>query len=193
MKKGKTCPYCHQMCGNATKKCKKGSHNFECDLPEEETEDRMDTESSSGSESSSTEINSESKLYEDSSEGNLTSEESEESDKWKKKNNFSETWSNFEYLTGFTKKQIWGSPFKSFSEIWDSMIMKQLVNQTNIYGKQKYKKHWENITEQIMKWCLSIFLTISLAPYRGDLRDLWSSNPIVKHSFIAERFSSRSF
>ena len=66
--------------------------------------------------------------------------------------------------------------------------MKQLVNQTNIYGKQKYKKHWENIREQIMKWWLSIVLTISLAPYRGDLRDLWSSNPIVKHSFIAERF-----
>lgn len=175
MKKGKTCPSCHQMCGNATKKCKKCSHNFERDLPEEETEDRMDTESSSGSESSSTEINSESEPCEDSSdEGNLTSEDSEESDEWEKKNNFSETWSKFEYLTGFTKKWNWGSPFKSFSEIWDSMIMKQLVNQTNIYGKQKYKKHWENIIEQIMKWWLSIVLTISLAPYCGDLRDLWS-------------------
>ena len=52
-------------------------------------------------------------------------------------------------------------------------------NQYN-YGKSKYKSKWEKVTEEIMKWWICIVLALSLAPYRGDLRDLWSSGEIVK-------------
>ena len=66
--------------------------------------------------------------------------------------------------------------------------MKELVTQTNNYGKSKYKSKWEKVTEEIMKWWICIVLALSLAPYRGDLRDLWSSGEIVKNNFIASRF-----
>ena len=82
---------------------------------------------------------------------------------WKKKNNFPSTWTKFSYREGFTKNWKWKSPYECFSEIWDNSIMKQLVNQTNNYGKEKYKSKWTMVTEQIMKWWISILLVISFS------------------------------
>ena len=197
IQKGKLCLSCKLTCGNATKKCSCG---FDFNNSKEE-EDHMDTESGSEDGSESGSQNDEEDPCEFSSDEDNWSyddeseeEEEEESDPaWRKRNGFAGSWENFKYKEGFTKKWNWKSPYECFSEIWDASIMKELVTQTNNYGKAKYRSKWETVTEQIMKWWLSIVLVISLAPYRGHLRDLWSSNEIVRNQFIASRFPRELF
>ena len=160
IQKGKLCLSCKLTCGNATKKCSCG---FDFNNSKEE-EDHMDTESGSEDGSESGSQNDEEDPCEFSSDEDNWSyddeseeEEEEESDPaWRKRNGFAGSWENFKYKEGFTKKWNWKSPYECFSEIWDASIMKELVTQTNNYGKAKYRSKWETVTEQIMKWWLSI-------------------------------------
>jgi hypothetical protein len=203
--KGKLCPKCKRLCGNATKKCPLPcGFDFtilRSDDPMETEEDSAnETASENGSDSGEDEIEEpcedssaeETWFSDDSSEA---SEEEEESvdPAWEKKNNFSKDWPKFQYKDGFTQKWSWNSPFECFSAIWDSAIMEQLVTQTNLYGKAKSKSKWEDVTYYIMKWWVSIVLVLSLAPYRGHLRDIWSNNPITRNEFIALRFPRKLF